>query len=77
MPVERFTSDGHKIKLSGEGNKSEYAGKGKAGDLEVTVRVYDEVDRWREGNDIHSRHLISLAEALEGSSITVKTVHDI
>ena len=76
VPIERFTSDGHTIKLEGQGHKSEYTGKGRDGNLVVTVRVYDEVDRWREGNDIHSRHVISLAEALEGCSIAVKTVHD-
>ena len=48
---------------------------GKNGTLFVQVRIDEEADRWRKGNDIHTRHYISLSNAIEGCVIKVPTVH--
>ena len=49
--------------------------KGKDGTLVATVRIIEEIERWRQGNDIHTRHYVPLRDALQGCVISVPTVH--
>ena len=39
------------------------------------MSVNQEAERWRKGQDIFSRHYVTLAEALQGCQIKVPTVH--
>ena len=40
----------------------------------MTVRIVEEFDRWREGNNVHTRHYVKLADAIEGCNISVPTI---
>ena len=46
-----------------------YPDKAKNGTLYARVRIVEETERWRVGNDVHSRHYVSLGDALEGCVI--------
>jgi len=52
-----------------------YTEKGKNGTLFAIVRIVDEVDRWREGKNVHTKHYVSLSDAVKGCIFTVPTVH--
>ena len=73
--IDRYIQDGQTINLDLQGHKTLYPESGKNGTLFVQVRIDEEADRWRKGNDIHTRHYVSLSNALEGCVIKVPTVH--
>ena len=49
--------------------------KGKHGKLVVNVSVIQNAERWRDGNNIFSKHYVTLGNALKGSLLKVHTVH--
>ena len=75
ISIDRFIQDGQTINLDQRGHQTLYPEKGLNGSLFVIVRVREEIDRWRSGNDVHTRHYMSLSDALEGCLIQVPTVH--
>ena len=76
VPVERFSTDGQKIEFEQKGHETIFQRQGgKNGDLIVTLHIVDEADRWRSGEDVHSKHYIQMGEAIRGCSVNVATVH--
>ena len=63
-------ADGAKIKLRGGGLR---ANGGRAGDLLITVRIAPDPRFERRGADLHTELPISLAEALLGAEVPVRT----
>ena len=63
-------SEGAKIKLRGGGLR---ANGGSAGDLVITVRIKPDPRFERRGADLHTELPITLAEALLGGEVPVKT----
>ena len=63
--------DGKKIRLRGQGEAA--GGRGKPGDLLITVRVSPHPHFVRRGNHLHLRVPVTLGEAVLGSKIDVPT----
>lgn len=68
------TEDGKKVKLTGYGSTSPDGGP--AGDLYITLQVDAHPHFERKGNDIYSYEEVNYAQALLGSEIEVRTIHD-
>ena len=49
--------------------------KGKHGSIEAFINIVDEVDRWRSGDDVHSRHYVTLNDAINGCKVSIPTVY--
>ncbi len=62
--------DGHKLRLAGKGVPSP---GGEPGDLLLTVRVQEHPSFWRDGDDLHMRVPVSIAEAWRGAKVKVPT----
>ena len=73
--MDRFAKDGERIELPLQGHRTLFTDRGKNGSLFAVVRIVEEIDRWREGSDILSRHMISLSDAVQGCSVPIMTVH--
>lgn len=65
--------EGKKLRLTGKGVPSPFGGK--PGDLYLIVHVMEHPVFKRQGNDIIIDHIISLTDALLGSSIRVPTLN--
>ncbi|OIO55262.1 molecular chaperone DnaJ [Candidatus Peregrinibacteria bacterium CG1_02_54_53] len=65
--------DGQTLRLRGEGEAGVRGAK--VGDLYVTVRVRPDTAFERDGDDVRSSVSISVADALLGIEISIKTVH--
>ena len=61
--------------MEAEGHETLFPDKGKNGSLLAIVHVVEEADRWRSGTNIHSRHFITLGEAIEGCQLSIPTIH--
>ena len=77
IKLDRFTRDQETLKFDLLGDCTLYPEKGKNGCLCVKVSVIQEAERWRNGQDIYSRHYVTLSQALQGCKIKVPTVHGV
>lgn len=64
--------DGKQIRLKGQGHPSEFGGT--AGDALIEVKIEENSQFRREGNDIHYSLPIGLGEAVLGAKIEVPTI---
>ena len=62
--VSRFSTDGDRIELPLRGHMTLFPESGKNGTLIARVRIREEVERWREGINVRSRHYVSLSDAI-------------
>lgn len=69
LKVDPFLKHGDSITLELEGHQTLYADKGKNGNLTVKVHVSTESERWRDNNDIHTVHFVTLGQALDQVSL--------
>ena len=72
VTIPAGVAPGQQIRLRGQGAPG--AGKSPAGDALVTIRTKPHPFFRREGQDIHLDVGISLAEAIEGTKLTVPTL---
>lgn len=70
IKIPAGVEDGQSLKLSGKGEFS----KDLPGDLYIRIRVRPSKIFQRKGDDIFSRHRISLKQAILGGKIEIKTV---
>ena len=75
IKVSRFTDHDTTVQLEHEGNQSNYVGKGEDGHLVIRFNVETDTTIRREGDNIISKHYVTLCEALLGCQLTVNTVH--
>jgi len=68
-------SNGQKLRISGKGGEG--MGSMPAGDLYLTIQVYDHPVFKREGNDIIVDKEIKLTEAVFGTTVDVPSLHGI
>lgn len=61
-----------KIRIKGQGLPS--ASGGEAGDLYVRIKIAPHAEFERTGNDIHSKIYLTLAEAVLGTDVQIKTI---
>ncbi len=67
------TENGKRIKLKGQGGVSPDGGSD--GDLFLTIKVLPSDEFERKGWDIYSDAYINIAEAVLGTTVSVKTIH--
>jgi molecular chaperone DnaJ len=72
VSIPRGVEDGQFLRVAGEGEPGE--NRGPPGDLYVVVHIKKHEIFEREGPDLYSTAVISLATALLGSEITVPTI---
>ncbi len=70
--IPKRIEDGGKIRLAGQGMPGPHGGN--YGDLIITVRVMQDEQFRREGNDIHTSVTISFKQAILGCKVNVKTL---
>ena len=75
ITIERFTQDGECIEMPLQGHRTLFGDKGKNGSLFATVRIVEEIDRWRDGADVFTKHYVRMGDAIEGCSVSIPTIH--
>jgi DnaJ-class molecular chaperone len=64
--------EGARVRVAGEGGPAD--GRGTAGDLYVTVRIYPHPKFERRGADLHVKVLVPLTTAVLGGEVTVPSI---
>jgi len=73
--IPKGIEDGGKIRLAGQGMPGPMGPRGgNNGDLIITVRVMQDEQFRRDGNDIHTSVTVSFKEAILGCKVNVKTL---
>ena len=75
IDITKGVVNGHVIKLPQKGNKSDE--NGYAGDLLIKIIVKQDNYFKREGNDVHTTSTISVAQAVLGDKIEIRTLRGI
>jgi DnaJ-class molecular chaperone len=74
VKVPRFTETGEILQFEQEGHSSMYSSRGESGHLSVKIEVLKDPMIRREGNNIVSKHFVTLSEALFGIDVVVDTI---
>jgi len=72
--VPKFTESNETIQFEHEGHSSMYPSRGESGHLSVKIEVQKDPLVRRDGNNIVSKHFVTLSEALFGMDVVVDTI---
>ena len=73
VDIPRFVLDGSVIEVDDMGDQTIYTA-GTNGKLLVTVSVEPDTTKWRVGQDIYTRHYLTLSDAYFKSNLAVQTL---
>ena len=70
--MSKFIENGEELLFKHEGNQSQYKNtthNGIDGDLKIKININHNPNLIREGNDIISKHYVTLGQAIEGCNL--------